>query len=376
MHFGDQQVFDGATTYAALMFLDKAGTDQCDYVKVTDLEAWQNEYNKGVKPVVSSVPADRISASEWNFTVGKRAELFQKLSVIAVQLGDVAHIFVGTQTSADDIFVLDDCEMIGKQISGYSRSLGKRIKIESACTYPFLRGKQIRRYEPLVTGSRMICPYEITADNSRLIGEAELERRFPKMLNYLIENKSELASREKGKFSGRNWFAFGYPKSMTLFQKSKIIVPDYNNVASFTFDEDKHFFKTGYGIILKKQTMSPFYILGLINSPLLFLFLKAIGTSLRGGYIRFWTQYIEQLPIRDINFSDLKDKNLHDRMVRLVESMLMLHKHKSVAKTQIDRDVIQRQIDATDGQINNLVYELYFLSQKEIDIIEDEIRNV
>ncbi|MCX6555099.1 MAG: Eco57I restriction-modification methylase domain-containing protein, partial [Candidatus Aminicenantes bacterium] len=68
VNFGDQQVFDGATTYTALMFLDKAGCNQCEYVKVTDLEAWQagmnttdnSGGNKGLKPLV--VPDSLISS--------------------------------------------------------------------------------------------------------------------------------------------------------------------------------------------------------------------------------------------------------------------------------------------------------------------------
>jgi hypothetical protein len=36
-----------------------------------------------------------------------------------------------------------------------------------------------------------------------------------------------------------------------------------------------------------------------------------------------------------------------------------------------DKDLIQRQIDATDRQIDQLVYELYGLTDKEIKIVED-----
>jgi type I restriction-modification system DNA methylase subunit len=40
VHFGDQQVFAGATTYTCLLFLDKGGANPCRFVKVEDVSAW------------------------------------------------------------------------------------------------------------------------------------------------------------------------------------------------------------------------------------------------------------------------------------------------------------------------------------------------
>jgi len=50
--------------------------------------------------------------------------------------------------------------------------------------------------------------------------------------------------------------------------------------------------------------------------------------------------------------------------------MLALHKQLHEAKTSQDKTVIQREIDMTDRQIDNLVYELYGLTDEEIQIVE------
>ena len=42
-----------------------------------------------------------------------------------------------------------------------------------------------------------------------------------------------------------------------------------------------------------------------------------------------------------------------------------------MAKTAHDKEVLQRQIDATDRQIDQLVYELYNLTDEEIRIVEE-----
>jgi hypothetical protein len=84
------------------------------------------------------------------------------------------------------------------------------------------------------------------------------------------------------------------------------------------------------------------------------------------------TAYLNPFPIRTINFSDPDDKARHDKMVELVEQMLTLHKQLAAAKTPDDKTRIQRQIDATDHQIDRLVYELYGLTDKEIQIVEEK----
>ena len=61
----------------------------------------------------------------------------------------------------------------------------------------------------------------------------------------------------------------------------------------------------------------------------------------------------------------------HGRMVKLVNRMLVLHKQLAVAKTGHDNTTLQRQIDATDRQVDRLVYELYGLTETEIAIVEE-----
>jgi len=46
----------------------------------------------------------------------------------------------------------------------------------------------------------------------------------------------------------------------------------------------------------------------------------------------------------------------------------------ATAKTGQDKTVTERQIDATDRQIDRLVYELYELSDEEIKIVEEATR--
>ena len=60
----------------------------------------------------------------------------------------------------------------------------------------------------------------------------------------------------------------------------------------------------------------------------------------------------------------------HDRRVALVDQMLELHQRLAAAASEHDRALYQRQIEATDQEIDKLVYELYGLTDKEINIVE------
>jgi len=61
----------------------------------------------------------------------------------------------------------------------------------------------------------------------------------------------------------------------------------------------------------------------------------------------------------------------HDKVVSLVEQMLELHKKLGGAKLSNEKKMIQRWIDATDSEIDRLVYDLYGLTYEEIKIVEE-----
>ena len=59
-------------------------------------------------------------------------------------------------------------------------------------------------------------------------------------------------------------------------------------------------------------------------------------------------------------------------MVRLVEQMLGLHASLEATDSEGARLVFQRQIAATDAEINRLVYDIYGLTGAEIAIVEGD----
>ena len=125
-----------------------------------------------------------------------------------------------------------------------------------------------------------------------------------------------------------------------------------------------------YGIHLKPNQLSMFYLMGILNSRLFGYIIKGQSTVMRGGYVKYSKQYIENAPIRTIDFTNPQDVEHHDQMVKLVTRMLALHRQLAAERNPQVKTVVQRQIDATDRQINGVVYGLYGLTEEEIKIVE------
>jgi hypothetical protein len=115
------------------------------------------------------------------------------------------------------------------------------------------------------------------------------------------------------------------------------------------------------------------YLLGILNSKIADLVIHSISSTKQGGYFEYKPMYVSQIPIRIIDYSNTNDKVLHDRMVALVDGMLALHNQLANVRAGHERTVIQRQIEATDRQIDNLVYELYGLTEDEIKIVDEAL---
>ena len=376
VHFGDQQVFENATTYTNLMFLTKSLNKSFEFVKVDDLNKWRN-YGEAIQ---GKFDLNKVSDSEWNFIVGKGAKLFERLDSMSIKLGNLAHLFVGLQTNADDIFILEEITKKDNRVLCKSKLNNKEYWFEDSHVKHFLKGSvNIRRYYLDNVNKRLIFPYEMQGDKSVLISQEDYKKKCPLTWNYLNENKKILSSRNRGEM-GKEWYGYVYKKNHTRLSLPKLVVPSLANQSSFAPDlKGEYYFAGsggggggGYGIILNKdESISYYYLLGVLNSKIATFFLKNISTTFRGGYMALNRQYIEKIPIRTINFDNIEDIVMHDKVAGLVDKMLKLYDTLIDTKVPTEKEMIQRQIDAADKQIDRLVYELYGLTQEDIQIIEE-----
>ena len=163
VHFGHQQVFDGATTYTCLLFLSKRASKVCEIIRVDDLKEWQ----KGTESPGDKINADFITSSDWTFTSGKTAELLGRLAAFPEKLESVAtRIFQGIKTSADKIYIVEELERQSRRVKVFSPHLGAERWLEPDLLHPLIKGGDSRRYQMTRTNRLILFPYERAKDSS------------------------------------------------------------------------------------------------------------------------------------------------------------------------------------------------------------------
>jgi hypothetical protein len=123
----------------------------------------------------------------------------------------------------------------------------------------------------------------------------------------------------------------------------------------------------------KQEQPDLLYILGIINSQLIkkywinhFYDQKFLFPKIKGSHLK-------QLPIRQIDFDNPSEKAMHDKLVSLVEKMLELNKKLAPLRDTNceEKDELLKEIEKTDKEIDELVYQLYELTPEEIVIVEE-----
>lgn len=191
---------------------------------------------------------------------------------------------------------------------------------------------------------------------------------MPLTHDYLQLNKEYLQMRERGKMKGDNWYGYVYPKNLEVMQSAKILVPDIVDRAAFALDNNARYaFTSGYGITLKAtMNVSLLYVLAVLNSRAANYFIKRVSTPMRGGFFRYFTQFLEQVPMPK------PDQQHHDRLVALAEQISTAKKKRADAITDRDITFFDRQIASLDRQIDSIVYELYALTDADIALVEND----
>jgi hypothetical protein len=94
------------------------------------------------------------------------------------------------------------------------------------------------------------------------------------------------------------WYDYVYPKNLTEFEEAKILTPEISYGTNFTYDSDGLYHKTKvYGVKTDDACVDEKYLLPIINTDVLWYFLKNTGYALRGGYFTFKTDYLSPFSV-------------------------------------------------------------------------------
>jgi len=153
------------------------------------------------------------------------------------------------------------------------------------------------------------------------------------------------------------------------------MAPEICNKGEFTLSLNPLFINNKVKAVIPKDSNSERieYILGLLNSKLMVFLYSNIAPRKGHNYFEIKTAQLLKLPYRQINFNNPEDTYIHDKIVMLVEKILGLKGKILSLQTSSKKSQIEREIQITDDKIDELVYELYGITEEEIKIIEEGI---
>jgi len=160
--------------------------------------------------------------------------------------------------------------------------------------------------------------------------------------------------------------------TLSLFASKKILVRGVARRLTATLDEE------GIGMLVAVHSVQckkyeNKFLLGLLNSNLFNWLHRTLFYSARipEGSLRYPISFLYNLPIWKLDLTIEEDRRRYHSIINLVNSILALHKQLQEARTPHDETALKRQIEATDHQIDALVYDLYGLTEEEIKIVEE-----
>ena len=369
--FGDQQIFPQVSTYTCLLHLAK---NSCEAVDYADAELEQFAAKHETLPSFK-VSASSLSAAPWNFLSATTTKWMEKAAAAGKLLGELAQeVFVGLQTSADDIFLFESVAQRKGVCKVFSESLQNEVELETALLKPVVRSGEIGRFWAKPTHF-VLFPYKLAKGEAELLSEKELVKQFPLAWDYLKKNERQLRAREKNSFDHDGWWAMGRAQSLGKWESPKILAPYMIQRLAACYDTDDNYFVNvttgGFGLRFGSEQQNKF-VCGLLNSRLLDAYLKQISTNFRGGYFAANKQFLNKLPVKLIDPKNKREAKLEKEIVKSVEAIQAAHRQRVKLP-----EVVQRLIAHTQNRTScNLAHYLQkdFAAAVKQDILIDDVQ--
>ncbi|ASB50047.1 class I SAM-dependent DNA methyltransferase [Alkalitalea saponilacus] len=357
--FGDIQVFDEATTYPCILIASKKTLAESFFTTKIKTSDFFKNFGSYIESNKLNIEQSSLSGETWVIEDSLSQELLRKLNKNGVKLesylGQMGKY--GIKTGLTEAFLIDD-ETRNRIISSDSNS-AQLIK-------PFLLGRDVKPYATTKNKSWLILvPKGLTIkrnlppDNPNYVSEAMprygyieydeawawFRGNYPGLAEHLIKHKEKAEARtDKGDY----WWELRACDYYDKFLSPKIMYQKFQVKPCFILDNNAMYCNDSMWFIPSADKV----LLGILNSKIGWWLISKYCTAIQNGYQLIW-KYFSQIPIAMGN--DIVRKNISD----LVNSILSLKKQNPSADTA-----------ALESQIDQLVYQLYELTEEEIKIIE------
>ena len=384
--FGAHQVFADKSTYTCIMVLEKNKHENFKYSEVSDFIGWRVRNVNAYKFCERS--SITINAGTWVLCTDELLPLLKAITTHAKPLGSIVgddYIFNGIQTSANKIYVFVP-KSETRTTYTFKAFDDNEYKVEKAVTKPYFKTVQgtdaMNTYRTFKPNARVLFPYKKDNDGHlQLIPLTTIQRCYPLFYEFLMAAKPELnkASRDiqPKPINADEWYRYGRHQSLEACEvKEKMIVGVLAQADKYAIDNNGTLVSSGgtagYCLVSvpSDSPYSIYYIQAILGSIQGEWLASLYGEIFRGGYIARGTKVLKQIPIREIDFTNPNERNIHDDIVNRQKRLIELgDKISKVAKNRRSLIPLQRQFDLLKQEQQNVINMLYGMTNDEVSLI-------
>ncbi len=284
-------------------------------------------------------------------------------------------VFQGIVTGDNKVFVLQRNSSSELLSNCYSESLECEVSIENTILHPVLGGREISRYKKIDSNSIILYPYKEVNSKTILIPEKELQEKYPLAYEYLKRQFDRLNSRGSESMKYPSWYSLWNPRNFERMNcTSKILTPDVCYYPQMWLDRNDRCFHldTSYAIIAKDEYLIYTHQLySILNSSLVWFYLKNTGAVLRGGYFRFKSSYLENFPLPELNHLD-SVIGISYQLNGIIEN-LRFNDNSLYSVFEMVNDALVFQLYFSDHMKENEIDVLQFIQRDIEEVMQDKV---
>ena len=225
----------------------------------------------------------------------------------------------------------------------------------------------------VLTGGKHVKRYYINKPDLLLIYTTRNDdcSKIPNICSFIKKFKEKITCKEVKQNKHPIYALHRARKEHIFLKENKLLGVITDDEIIIAPDDSQIFVTDGLYLFGIRNQYNTKYLMGVLNSSL-FIFIYRL-LSIEGGRVLAQVKptTLAQLPIRLISFDKPQERKYNEDMIMFVEKMINLREQLASEKIDHNQNIIQRQIDSTDHQIDQLVYELYGLTDEEIRIVEE-----
>lgn len=271
--FGDLQIFEGVTTYPAILTMKRGAAP-----KGHDLRFWkvdtlpENNFQATWEKAAGPYPQAALGDGSWELENTALRALRDKIRKGRKTLKDIYGAPCrGIVTGLNGAFVID---------STTKERLCTQDARSAELLKPFLEGKDLKRWraEPRGLWLIYIPKNRIEIDD------------YPAIRDWLLPLKADLEARA----TKQEWFELQQAQEAYIqhFEGAKVAYPEFCDTNQFLIDSTNYLNNKCYFVPTSDEWLAPF-----LNSKVSWFSITGNSVPVRGGFYQMHSQFVEQVPI-------------------------------------------------------------------------------